>query len=486
MIWWCMDENESVENLSDWKIIVVREGSPDQVYYVHRAIMAKGSKMSLYFSNAFRKTGDVTFVENQTRTSTIADLDPPSAAAAMPVMLDYMYSETNDLAITDGNALDIHHLADYFMVDSLKELAEVFVRSMLTVENFKDVHTYARTHNSDGLKELVEVFVQTMLTPQHFMDVYAYAKTCNSDDLIDVVAAFIAENSSKLFDSDSLFAAVAAFFVKNSSGLSSKVMNASDDDFFLRVIEKTKLDNPKPVAAAIKYYIKFSEKPISVEEYDAPLTATISMLTKEKEVKGTGYSTTTLTNFQRHCIGFLVANWKSVDMRQVVAALRELNPVVEKHFIHQFQLVAQTCCSQIVVTGAGTNEINGTYKRVVNESPEYVMKGQTNSYIIRLGKSQGSIDLYWWILRTEGPHKTYFYRSMFPVDGLTTVSPQTTWINVGNGHGPVPTLLFGYDTTPWQVKKSVFDRTFGWHEVLLALAFGACISASLFWALSQH
>lgn len=137
---WRLDPKESH---SDWKIEITHTTAADDVsssktdlYHVHKCIMSIGSRQSDYFHALFHDGGR--FAETKHGKSTIPL--HPLAAAAVPVMLDYIY--TGDLQINHENATALHYLGDYFSIPSLgKQVKKFWHKSNV---DGKDAATYYR------------------------------------------------------------------------------------------------------------------------------------------------------------------------------------------------------------------------------------------------------------------------------------------------------------------------------------------------------
>uniref|UniRef100_A0A7S4W3D4 BTB domain-containing protein n=1 Tax=Ditylum brightwellii TaxID=49249 RepID=A0A7S4W3D4_9STRA len=126
-------------NLSDWTIVVTEGGglggtcagtsTSASHYHVHKNILAVGPRKSEYFSHLFLST--TSFVESNNSRSTI-ELEP-SAAAAFPIMLDYVYNIGN-LELSTEHAIALRHLSKYFGIHKLFVEVANFIRRDLTAE----------------------------------------------------------------------------------------------------------------------------------------------------------------------------------------------------------------------------------------------------------------------------------------------------------------------------------------------------------------
>jgi BTB/POZ domain len=128
---WRMDPEKS---LSDFELVVVPKttheiekeenaGHAVQTYHVHKNVLGAGPRSGLYFENLFRSKDGVA-------TASI-EFDM-SAAEAMPAMLDYMYSATDDVSAFTTNAVALRYLASFFGIEELYKNVNVFIQSDLT------------------------------------------------------------------------------------------------------------------------------------------------------------------------------------------------------------------------------------------------------------------------------------------------------------------------------------------------------------------
>lgn len=109
---WRMDREL---RFSDWKIeIFVSPSVLHGSYHVHRAVLAVGPRRSEYFERLFRSTG---FVESKEKTSRIEMVE--AAANAFPLVLDYLYSSSDQNRIEYKDSAALYHLGEYFGIHSL-------------------------------------------------------------------------------------------------------------------------------------------------------------------------------------------------------------------------------------------------------------------------------------------------------------------------------------------------------------------------------
>ena len=156
---WSQDPAES---LSDWTVELrlqtsypaARTHSEDvavavQVrFHCHSNILGVGPASSEYFARIFRSGA---FAEDNKRTSVI-EL-PFTAAQAFPVLLDFMYdcagAGSEGLKATNGNAVALLHLSNYFAVRKAHEAVTVFIAGNLTYKTAIGYLLEAETYTLD-------------------------------------------------------------------------------------------------------------------------------------------------------------------------------------------------------------------------------------------------------------------------------------------------------------------------------------------------
>lgn len=118
-ILWRLDPSES---LSDWTIQVTGEYDDNslspttEVYHVHRAMLAAGSRRCLYFTKLFGQD----FLESSSETSTISMHS--LAADVFPLFLDYLYAAPlGNLVVTTPTAVPLYFLGSYFDNESVRK-----------------------------------------------------------------------------------------------------------------------------------------------------------------------------------------------------------------------------------------------------------------------------------------------------------------------------------------------------------------------------
>ncbi|VEU40645.1 unnamed protein product [Pseudo-nitzschia multistriata] len=129
------DNNEKAANFADCSLIVkadcngvaasiqnkVQDGaetSSERVYVVHRIVLGMQSD---YFRTIFATS----FVEAQTRTTTIVLPSPVVTHLHFENLLDFLYGR--GLILNDFNAVSMVYLGDYFQVKKVKEESQAFI-----------------------------------------------------------------------------------------------------------------------------------------------------------------------------------------------------------------------------------------------------------------------------------------------------------------------------------------------------------------------
>ena len=124
---WRMSPEES---FSDWTMIITTTGNAkvSTEYDVHRIILAVGPSKSDYFARLFRMPTK----ERATNTSNIEF--EKDAADAIPVMLDFMYTQELGI-ITTEQAVPLLYLAEYFGIKLLNRKVMSFVNEDMKIAN---------------------------------------------------------------------------------------------------------------------------------------------------------------------------------------------------------------------------------------------------------------------------------------------------------------------------------------------------------------
>ena len=153
---WRQDPTTS---LSDWTLIIASASDGGALlaeYHVHRAILGTGPRVCEYFSRLFRSA----MCEASVCTSQL-DLEP-SAAAAVPLLLDFLYSGV--LAATTQTAAALMHLASYLGCRSLHAAVVTFMQRDLT---WRTAPVYLREGSLYSLEKVCGVARGLCATHRH-------------------------------------------------------------------------------------------------------------------------------------------------------------------------------------------------------------------------------------------------------------------------------------------------------------------------------
>lgn len=125
---WRMDPSKS---LSDWKIKVTnKETRQNELYHVHKNLLAVGPKKSEYFVRIFRTNNRL-----DVGTSTTDIFMESVAAHVIPQWLDFLYSPDDELVIDTQSATGLRHLAQFFGMRSMHKKAMEFIVQDLSMTN---------------------------------------------------------------------------------------------------------------------------------------------------------------------------------------------------------------------------------------------------------------------------------------------------------------------------------------------------------------
>ena len=104
------DENEHDDRVGERRLRHHPHEQQETTYHVHKNILAVGPCKSEYFASVFRNPHLVESVDSTSRIRL-----QPTAAAAMPYLLDFLYSPTHELNIDNPKtAVSLRHLSQYF------------------------------------------------------------------------------------------------------------------------------------------------------------------------------------------------------------------------------------------------------------------------------------------------------------------------------------------------------------------------------------
>ena len=170
-------------SFSDWTIEVVRKrsGSKD-TYHVHRRVLAVGPRRSEYFSRVFQSPA-------HKRSSNKSRLDLAEAEADIfDMVLDYMYSDSNEPKLTTEAAFAVYSIAETLEMQHLIQSVTEFHRKKMTRTNLVDFMTLSKTYKDttlfDTAVEKCAEEIQSLdqefacqIEPQHLLKVLLKCKT---------------------------------------------------------------------------------------------------------------------------------------------------------------------------------------------------------------------------------------------------------------------------------------------------------------------
>lgn len=201
---------DPIKSLSDWTIQVIIRGTPavHQTYHVHKSVLAIGPRRSNYFAQSFQKKqqqaaaaalkkpkpaqpaqqqhqlirsdwdcmsslggGDgsrIVLMEPAVETTTSqAESQPQNvsrlelhrlAIDAFPVLLDYMYSHSGNLAITTQNATALHALAFHLEIKALRAKVKAFWLDDVNMNNLCVYYQHARVFKDRRILSFCEEY----------------------------------------------------------------------------------------------------------------------------------------------------------------------------------------------------------------------------------------------------------------------------------------------------------------------------------------
>jgi len=401
---WRMDPAESH---SDWTIEITVNEKVHGTYSVHKAILTVGPKKSEYFERLIRGKD---FAECATSTSRISM--EQVEAEVFPVFLDFIYSKLDDLAITNENCVVLHHLGDYYGVDALKECAKEFWNDAIALENSKLIYESAVALKDEAAYEFV---VRLLL---------------NNFDCVPA---------------------------------DSWILDALEGDFWFRVL-KCEMNHQQHGMKSIANQSE-TDHPISMDMFERLTSemeirstqAALALLEKEKSVKGESYSIDSPTSLQDRCIETLATHWKALDVEEITNKLDEINSTISRRLLQCVAIKAQACFprfpKRIVVSGAGIEAVNGTYKQL-SKTNEASMDGQVNGnngtftiYLNVTDNVEKAGQWFWWIcFRSQGQNNICYYMSCEQTQ-FYSLPPTNAWKTASSGVQPTPKLSFEFDAS---------------------------------------
>jgi len=412
---------------SDWTIEIVEScttsstTAPISYYHVHRAILAVGPKRSQYFERLFQKI----YREYETSTSRI-ELDELSANA-FPALLDYMYSRNDDLDISCKNAAALYNLSQYFDIEKLRLEIQDYWQNTMVVDEFG---TYYEQAARFGNAVLTEDVLNNICASLEAVKLDSHlAQIADTQLWLNVVAKIKGNPKSQLF-----LCPLIADFCSNNQDVTMEVFNKLTGESAL----------PK----------------ISHE-------TAVQFLELEKEIIPESASLSELSNLQERCVSALAASWCNLDttvqetvvrIKPLVAA-RLMAEIIAKAKSH-IKRMEDNAPTKVVVSGAGLEDVNGTYFLQHSRVPGTVftkdfVKTDGNTVALTLFCCQLRSGKHSWFISIPDKEQpgtdrdVDFYRSQHIEEAQRQpVPPKTDWVIMRNGSGsiePAPTLSFLFD-----------------------------------------
>jgi len=419
--WWRLDPSESH---SDYQIEIMSldEEATDcavhATYRVHRVILSLGLHKSVYFERLFQSQ----YGESQRRMSRISLAK--IAAEAFPEFLDYVYGV--DVAITTKNAVPLDHLAEYFEVDPLRKVTNVFLTSGgMKASAFGTYYQQAKVFRNE---KIILIIVQKTLEQPMDMDNTDLFEKTDEEFWFKVLK----ENNGNPSSSRRLSFAIAGFC--------SEHKDEPSRDTFLKLTG-----------------------PVDMPEIHESVS--LSLLILEKEICAHSSTSDQLTCLQERCVNALAKNPHQLKTEETLTQLVKLSPFVLAQLVSRsaglnciaaglLRIATEDSLRlphSIRVQGAGSESVNGTYTRRPgdNNMPIYEMQGKWDNQIGQLElRFSDSLDstFYWSIIFRSGSSTLLYFsdESEERHDSIIFLPPKSGWVTGPEGSGPAPTLTYNY------------------------------------------
>ena len=281
---------DPVKSMSDWTIQIHRADQDDDIYYVHKIMLAIGPCKSDYFTSAFRSSQ---LQEGLTSTSRIPLEE--AAAMAIPKLLDFVYSKELDIDTDQAGAL--RFLADYFRMKLLYCKVMEFIHRDMDMTN---VHIYIR-------------------------------------------------NGGKFHD-DVLLALAGDLIVKNIHVLkpSSHLMETINPDLFLQIIASPESQICSVRCSLVAAYCQLHHHEISPEVFDELTNQKLlhnidkhaALIFLELQSGMGSNQSTDVSCLQKRCIHVLAHHWKDYCFLSTESSIRNFSSPVLVEFIQRTLTVA--------------------------------------------------------------------------------------------------------------------------------------------------
>ena len=203
---------------------------PAMKYHVHRAQLAVGPRRSDYFATLFKNRRRMMIRnESDQRHEKGADASTDgtyielkaSAAAAFPIMLDFMYSPIGTpVEATTESAVALRHLASCFGIRELFNCVTDFIKSDLRPETAPTYLLEAATYKHDKL-----VAASLKICAESFKDIKLSAMVLLPPDLFELVV----RSPHLVCDSEALSVRVAAYCRCRPDGINLETIKSLTD-----------------------------------------------------------------------------------------------------------------------------------------------------------------------------------------------------------------------------------------------------------------
>jgi len=333
-------------------------------------------------------------------------------------MLDYMYSRNDELDISCKNAAALYNLSQYFGIEGLQLESRKFWQDEMEVDEFGTYY------------EQAGVFGNAIL----------------AEDVLNSICESL-ENVE----------------------LDSHLVQIADTQLWLNVVEKTK-EFPESQLLLCPLIADFCSKNQVTSGVFKELTSesalptisfdtAVQFLKLEKKIVPNPTRSNKLSNLEERCVKALAAAWYNLDTT-VQETVARLNPLVAARLMAEIIAKAKSHIkpTKVVVSGAGLEDVNGTYF-LHSQSPgtEFTKNfvntvGNTVAFTLFSCRVEGGYRWFISIPDEEQPGTACdvdFYQSQRIEEEAQRqpVPPKTGWVVVQNGSGiePAPTLSFLYD-----------------------------------------
>ena len=275
---------------------------PAMKYHVHRAQLAVGPRRSDYFATLFKNRRRMMIRdESDQRHEKGADASTDgtyielkaSAAAAFPIMLDFMYSPIGTpVEATTESAVAVRHLASCFGIRELFTCVTDFIKSDLRPETAPTYLLEAATYKHDKL-----VAASLKICAESFKDIKLSAMVLLPPDLFELVV----RSPHLVCDSEALSVRVAAYCRCRPDGINLETIKSLTDAaimpriapdealFYIHMLSLLGVDLPDP-----------SKGGVAPTLYDRCVAASPNVIRGALQVKHSTLCTHTSNFHDRH------------------------------------------------------------------------------------------------------------------------------------------------------------------------------------------